>query len=123
MKLATEGRDTDWICERKTDQGCFLVLNLSNIPRYANSSVANVTVSDDGDPARDLSVPESNPGVTSQQLAKSSANAYAIEQPSSKGTLAKEELNLLAKLIGGGSAENSKDTFKLNLFDKQGAAM
>ena len=45
-----------------------------------------------------------------------SASCYAVDEETSSH-LAKEELNLLAKLIGGNEADSGKDTFKLNLFD------
>jgi hypothetical protein len=62
-------------------------------------------------------------------VAKSSSDGNAaatyVLDPSKPGSdesssyLAKEELNLLAKLIGSSeTSEKSRDTFKLNLFDK-----
>ena len=55
-------------------------------------------------------------GVDATASAPSSASCYAVDEETSS-QLAKEELNLLAKLIGGNEADSGKDTFKLNLFD------
>ena len=45
--------------------------------------------------------------------------SFRLEEGDDSTKLAKEELNLLAKLIGGNpeGVASGKDTFKLNLFD------
>ena len=62
---------------------------------------------------------DSASGVNATASAPSNAaSCYAVDEETSS-QLAKEELNLLAKLIGGNEADggSGKDTFKLNLFD------
>ncbi len=54
--------------------------------------------------------------------AASSSSSYVVDpsrpaSDESSSFLAKEELNLLAKLIGSSESSSSRDTFKLNLFD------
>ena len=64
------------------------------------------------------SVPGGVDAATSAGAPSGAAAAcYAVDDDASS-QLAKEELNLLAKLIGGNEADGGgKDTFKLNLFD------
>ena len=78
--------------------------------RYANSKVPATSV-------------DTQLGVGSASASPNAACAsYAVDDESATSHLAKEELNLLAKLIGSteaaaAAAGGGKDTFKLNLFD------
>ena len=77
--------------------------------RYANSKVPPTSV-------------DAQLGVGSASASPNAACAsYAVDDESATSHLAKEELNLLAKLIGStevaAAAGGGKDTFKLNLFD------
>ena len=82
--------------------------------RYANTKMPSATTTADSS-----SVPGGVDAATSAGGAPSGAAGacYAVDDDASS-QLAKEELNLLAKLIGGNEADGGgKDTFKLNLFD------
>ena len=52
---------------------------------------------------------------------RSSMKTEAIPQDEGSGDLAKEELNLLAKLIGTETNVRNRETFRLNLFDNDTA--
>ena len=86
--------------------------------RYANTKMPSATTGGGG--ADSSSVPGGVDAATSAGGAPSGAAVaacYAVDDDASS-QLAKEELNLLAKLIGGNEADGGgKDTFKLNLFD------
>ena len=77
--------------------------------RYANSKVPPTSVD------AQLGVGSASPNAA--------CASYAVDDDSATSHLAKEELNLLAKLIGSTEAAaaaaggGGKDTFKLNLFD------
>ena len=80
--------------------------------RYANSKVPSASV-------------DAQFGAGSSSASPNAACAsYAVDDAATTSHLAKEELNLLAKLIGSTEAAaaaagggGGKDTFKLNLFD------
>ena len=80
--------------------------------RYANTKMPSATTTADSS-----SVPSGVDAAASAGAPSGAAGAcYAVDDDASS-QLAKEELNLLAKLIGGSEADGGKDTFKLNLFD------
>ena len=87
--------------------------------RYANTNITSAS----GQLGADRNSASIVDGAASGSAAATSnaaaAACYAVDEDTSSH-LAKEELNLLAKLIGGNEADGgggSKDTFKLNLFD------
>lgn len=76
--------------------------------------------------AADAPAPSSCADGGSACAASASAASYMVpdvlspeEEAKANQEMAKEELNLLAKLIGGGDAAVAKDTFKLSLFDME----
>ena len=73
--------------------------------RYANSKVPPTSV-------------DAQLGVGSASASPNAACAsYAVDDESATSHLAKEELNLLAKLIGTETDARRRDTFRLNIFD------
>ena len=83
--------------------------------RYANTKMPSATTGNGGG-ADSSSVPGVDAATSAGAPSGAAAACYAVDDDASS-RLAKEELNLLAKLIGGNEADGGKDTFKLNLFD------
>ena len=82
--------------------------------RYANTKMPSATT---GGGADSSSAPGVDADASACAPSSAAAACYAVDDDASS-QLAKEELNLLAKLIGGNEADGGgKDTFKLNLFD------